>query len=440
MDEKKIQEQLDELKKNLEKTANESAKKEITAQIDALTKQLEAKIPDTKKLETSIDEVKKSVEEIKQASVKLDEVTKANQPLIDNIASLTKQMKENSQRSNIVTFGDAIHKAISEKKDELKNYTKNRTAIHVPISGFNVKTVGNMADANTTVSGTQGFITPSVLPGVGRKPYEVTHIRNICTVIPRNEGDTLPIVRDTGGEGAPTSVAKGAAKPQSDRDYVKYIVPITKIAHHYRIPEEMLEDIDWLASEITAVGVEELMALEDTMILTNSAGGEFQGLNQTLNNTAFSAPTGLAGEINEANKYDVLVAALTQLRILKGNANWILLNPADYAQMILSKSTSDDHYLFGAPGITVPNVWGVPLLPHTAVTQDKFFVGDFSQVVVAQRAGVSVRFYDQDQDNAIKNLITVVIEERLAAVARRADKIIYGDLTDAEAELENNSI
>jgi hypothetical protein len=62
-------------------------------------------------------------------------------------------------------------------------------------------------------------------------------------------------------------------------------------------------------------------------------------------------------------------------------------------------------------------------------------LGDFSKVRVAQRAGVSVRFYDQNEDDAIKNMVTVVIEERVAVVADRADRLIYGDFSDARTAL-----
>ena len=57
-------------------------------------------------------------------------------------------------------------------------------------------------------------------------------------------------------------------------------------------------------------------------------------------------------------------------------------------------------------------------------------------MTLGQRAGVSVRFYDQNEDDAIKNMVTVVIEERITIVAGRADYLYYGDFSDARAALE----
>jgi HK97 family phage major capsid protein len=331
-------------------------------------------------------------------------------------------------------FKSELQKAFTEKKEALAGYGKTRSAI-----SFEMKTVGDIATGNFTVSGTHGFVNPGELSAPGRKPYESRHIRELMRVTPIGPMSEVYVVRDTGGEGAPTSVAPGVAKPQSDRDWVKTIVPITKIAHYYKIPEEYLADIVWLQDEITGVGVEELLTVEDTMILTNSAGGEFLGLNQTFNSTAYSTPSSLAGIFTgavTANNYDVLVAAWTQNRILKSNVTDVLMHPADYARMILTKDTTGQ-YPFGAPNQNIPNLFGAPIFAHTAVTSDKFFLGDFKKGRIGVRAGLTVRFYDQNEDDAITNMVTVVIEERITMAMDRADRIIYGDFSDARTAIES---
>lgn len=370
------------------------------------------------------------ISELKQFKTKAETDAVANQKALDELIAKGQRHEVKAD----TTVSGALGKAMEEKKDALANYTKNRQAI-----SFELKAVGNIgANSNISVSGTPAFQPGGALFEPGRKPYEVSHIRDIVSVRNLPAGMDAYVIRDGGGEGAPTSVAAGAAKPQSDRDWVKTIVPITKIAHYYKVPEEYLMDIPWMQSEISGVGVEELMYLEDTKFLTNSAGGEFLGLNQTFNSTAFSAPASLSGSIFDANNYDALVAAWTQLRVLKSNATGSLLNPIDYAAMILTKD-SNGMYVFGAPNQSIPNLFGAPIIPHTTVTSDKYFLGDFSKLVVGQRAGLSVRFYDQNEDDAIKNLVTVVIEERITFAADRADRVIYGDFSDNKASLNSAS-
>lgn len=387
----------------------------------------------TASLENEIKAVKEAAENAKSAAVTVDETVKKNQEVIDAMQSFMQGQKDNDQKAQ--SLKDALGNELEKRKSDLANFKSNRQAITM-----NLKAVGNMGSGSFTTSGTQRFSDPVAFGGVGRAPYEMTHVRNIPGVSVQSVSGSMDImvIRDAAGEGGPTAVAPAAAKPQTDRDYVKLIVPITKIAHYFKIPEEYLNDLGWLQSEISSIGVEELMAKEDDLFLNQASGaGLFAGLTTATNSTAFSAPASLALGVDLANNYDVLVAAWTQLRNLKNSATGILCNPSDYAKMVLTKeSATNGAYVFGAPNVQIPNVFGVPVIPHTAISSDKFLLGDFSKVRVAQREGVSVRFYDQNENDAIYNMITVVIEERVAIVADRADRLIYGDFSDARAALE----
>lgn len=378
-----------------------------------------------------LKEVKASSEAAKTAIVTVDETVKKNQEVIDAM-QIFMQEQSKSQSNKGVSFKDAIGEEIEKRKSELSSYRKNRNIITMDL-----KAVGNMGTGSFTTSGTQNWLDPAQLSGVARASYEISHVRNLPGISTQAVSGTsdIYVVRDNGGEGGPTAVSPAAAKPQTDRDYVKLIVPITKIAHYFKIPEETLEDVSWLQSEISTIGIEELMAKEDDLFLNQVGGaGLFAGLTKSTNSTAYSSPASLALLVPTPNNYDVLVAAWTQIRNLKNTANAVLCNPSDYAAMVLAKASTGE-YVFGAPNVQIPNVFGVPVIPHTAIVSDKFLMGDFSKVRIAQRAGMSVRFYDQNEDDPIKNMVTVVIEERVAVVADRADRLIYGDFSDARTAL-----
>lgn len=385
-----------------------------------------------------------------------DQLTKANETAFSELkkfkadaektqAELRKDLDEQIAKNNKVVIDSndspakAMAKAMEDNKQKFHDYKSTKKGF-----SMEVKTVGNIgANSNITVSGTPAFKPGPALWEPGRKGFELSHIRDLCRVVTQSEGTDAYVIRDGGGEGGPTAVAVGAVKPQSDRDWVKTIIPITKIAHYYKVPEEYLADISWMQDEITGVGVEELLAKEDTDFLTAVASStQFAGLNQTLNSTAYSTPTALlkifTGAARDANNYDVLVAAMTQLRLANPSSrpNVILINPADYAVMLLEKDTTNN-YVFGAPNQAIPNVQGIPIYSHNSVTTDKFYLGDFSKVKVGVRAGLTVRFYDQNENDAIFNLVTVVIEERVTMAADRADRIIYGDFSDAQTALES---
>jgi HK97 family phage major capsid protein len=428
-----LEQQLQNLQEQVEKTATEKAKSEIKKEMNTLViaeveKAFGVKTADALKAMMSENE---DVKGLKQWKIEKEKADEANQKWID---------EQIAKGKTIVIPGDgsyqgSLRKALETHKDSLKSYTKSgRRALQFELDNFQRKTVGNIGSSNFTVSGTQGFVAPAMFFEPGRTPYEQRHVRDVFRVVPQGEGTDVYVIRDSAGEGGPTTVSAGSAKPQSDRDWVKTVVPITKIAHYYKIPEEYLADIVWLQDEITGVGVEELLAKEDTLLLTNSSAGEFKGLNQTFNSTAFSASAaGMANSILKTTNYDVLVAAWTHLRNLKVAGSGVLMHPTDYGKLLLTKDTTGQ-YILGAPNATLPNLYGMPIIAHTAVTSGKYFLGDFSKGKIGQRAGLSVRFYDQNEDDAIKNMVTVVIEERITFAMDRADRCIYGDfLADASA-------
>jgi len=85
-----------------------------------------------------------------------------------------------------------------------------------------------------------------------------------------------------------------------------------------------------------------------------------------------------------------------------------------------------EQFRFGAEQ---PRIAGVPLIANTAVTTGDFLVGDFQMgAQLFDRQQSSIRFFEQDQDNAI-----VVASERLALAIYRPTAFVYGDFASALA-------
>jgi HK97 family phage major capsid protein len=249
-------------------------------------------------------------------------------------------------------------------------------------------------------------------------------MRNILPVGQTNS-NVIRYVRDNGGEGVPTTVAEGATKPLIDRDLEIKDAPVRKIACYMRVPEEMIEDIPYLQSFLTQIGIEEVMLVEDDQILYgNNVGQNLHGL--IPNATAFD--TGLLAAVDAPNEFDILRAARTQGRLAKRRPTVALVNPGDYYNMT-SRKDSTNNYLFlgGGNGIQPGrNVDGLTIIDHTIIEPGDWLVLDPRAAAIFDRTGMSVRFYDQDQDNAIKNLITIVIEKRLALPIYYTNGLITG--------------
>jgi HK97 family phage major capsid protein len=271
-----------------------------------------------------------------------------------------------------------------------------------------------------------------VVPGIVMSPFNEIHMRNILSTGSTNS-NVIRHMRDNGGEGGPTTVAEGAAKPQMDRDLSIVDAPVRKIATHLRVPEEMIEDIPFLTSFLTEVGTEEVLAVEDAQILYGDGTGQnLTGLGTSGSFTAFAAGTSVVATPNE---YDVLGAAAKQMRVAKRTPSIALVSPTNYYDMISRKDSTGNYILQGGGNGIQPNIAGIPVVQLNQVAAGDFFVIDRRAAQIFFRSNISVRFYEQDQDNAIKNLVTIVIEERLALPIYFVNGIIKGTFSAGITDL-----
>ena len=292
------------------------------------------------------------------------------------------------------------------------------------------KAVGDLSTA-TNITGTL-FTPPQVLPGAQMPPAE-EHIRQYMTV-GSTESNLVRYVQFNRGEGGFGMVGEGALKPQMDYDLTVVDAPVRKIAGHIRVPEEMLEDISFLATMLATQGMEDLMLKEDEQVLYGTGTGDnLKGVfafAQALNVGAF--------RVTAPNLWDVLIAMRLQIRKLKYRPSAAFISPTEWAVLRTVKSTQQE-YLF--PGLqTSPNgslnVDGVQLVENVALADGDIIMGNFrTGALLLDRKQASIKVYDQDRDNAIRNLVTFVIEERVALPVPQPLSFVKTTVTAAKAAL-----
>jgi HK97 family phage major capsid protein len=98
----------------------------------------------------------------------------------------------------------------------------------------------------------------------------------------------------------------------------------------------------------------------------------------------------------------------------------------------LNKASTSGEY--DLPGIVtmspegVLRIAGVPVSRTTAMTVDKFIVGDFNQgAMLLIREAPRVEFFREDGTNVRENKVTVRVEERVAFPIFGSNYFIYGD-------------
>jgi HK97 family phage major capsid protein len=219
-------------------------------------------------------------------------------------------------------------------------------------------------------------------------------------------------------------VAEGTLKPQSELQYEEATATVRTIAHWMRTSVQILADAPALRSIIDQRLRYGLAFQEEVQLLTGSGSGQnLRGLITAA--TAYAAP----GSLSATTPVDVVRLMILQVALAEYPANGIVMNPIDMAAIEMSKDTAGG-YLIGDPQGTInKRLWGLPVVETQAVTVDKALVGAFDLAAqIFDRQDATVEVSTEDQDNFVKNKVTIRAEERLALAIYREAALVYGDL------------
>lgn len=246
--------------------------------------------------------------------------------------------------------------------------------------------------------------------------------------------NAIEYVKETGftNSAATVSETSGATKPQSEIRFDIVLTSVTTIAHWVLATRQILADVPQLRSYIDGRLRYGLAYVEDNQLL--NGGGTGTDLNGIYTQaSAYSQPItpSFAGNVT---KIDIIRLAMLQAFLAEYPSSGIVLHPADWADIELTKTT-EGAYLFSNPqGVAGQRLWGLPVVDTQAMTIDKFLVGAFNVgAQIFDRETGNVMASTEDSDNFRKNLVTILAEERLALAVYRPEAFIKGDFSDAGA-------
>lgn len=262
-------------------------------------------------------------------------------------------------------------------------------------------------------------VYPDNRPGVNTLPNRRLTIRDL--IAPgRTNSNLVNYIKETGFTNSAAIVAEGAAKPESDIDYELVGAPVRKLAHFIKASTEILDDFPALQSQIDARLTYGLKLVEENQLLKGSGvGNNINGIYTQA--TAYSAPITISG----ATRIDTLRLMLLQAELAEYPSDGIVLHPSDWAAIELLKD-STGQYLIGNPqGTLAPTLWGRPVVATQAMTVDTALVGAFRMASqIFDRMDASIVIATENEDDFIKNLVTILIEERLALAVYRPEAFI----------------
>ncbi|MBR3584666.1 MAG: phage major capsid protein [Oscillospiraceae bacterium] len=224
-------------------------------------------------------------------------------------------------------------------------------------------------------------------------------------------GSTLQYLVEGAIQGAPAVTAEGAEKPQVHfADPTPVTVALKKIACHIKEADEYIDDYPFLASAINGRLLYHLGLVEQNTLVTDLLGTS--GIQ-----TGTYAANATATAIAEA----ILKAAMDVQESSGFAADAIVINPTDWYNLRIARDGEERYYGGGFFGPqNVPNLWGIPVCVTTAVAANTIVVGAFKTCgSVVSKNGVSVEATNSNEDDFVKNLMTIRAEERLALAVRR---------------------
>ena len=214
-------------------------------------------------------------------------------------------------------------------------------------------------------------------------------------------------------------VAENGVKPMVQfGDPVEHSENLKKIAGHYKVSDEVIDDAPLLASHINGRATDRYRIVENTQVL----GGSGTGNNMTglLNASGIQTANYAHGESIDL---DTLLDAQSRIEDATDfSPDHILMNLTDY-NVIRKLKDDNKRYLAGDPFGAYngrPTIWGVPVDTTPRLVAGTITMGAFRDGgTIYRKRGMQVKVFNQTEDDALYNRITIVVEGRLLLAVER---------------------
>ncbi|OAT45366.1 phage major capsid protein [Proteus hauseri ATCC 700826] len=382
--------------------------------------QIQKAIEDSQtKVKELFDEQKKQIEETGTISKQLqtdlttvqEELKKAGERLFDL-----------EQKGATSADDPNAKKDFSERASEELIKSWNGSAGSYEVKTFN-KSLGSDA-------GSAGpLIQPMQVPGIVMPGMRRLVVRDLLAQ-GRISSNSLEYVREKLFTNNAAPVKEKAQKPESDLTFEKQTTNVITIAHWIQASRQVMDDAAQLQSYLNTRLLYGLALVEENQLLNGDGSADnLTGVNQVA--TAYDITLNATGD----TQADLIAHAIYQVTESEFSASGIILNPRDWHTIALMKD-KEGRYIFGGPQAFTSNVmWGLPVVPTKAQTQGEFTVGAFDLASqVWDRMDATIEVSREDRNNFVKNMLTILCEERLALAHYRPQALIKGSFATAEGK------
>ncbi len=402
---------------------------------------IKSKLP---KIETTMTEIVEKVTATQKAQVDQGKLIEEYGPKIKAIAERTSRPPGSGGDGGFGDFKSVGHRFIEAENFKNAQFT-GKFAIQVGMQ----KTRLHQKALVPIVEGGATTITPPVgaypiFPrrmGIVPQQYAPQIMRDLVDVIPLDGTNAVEYVTENWTSGAAYQILEGDVKGTSAVTYTEHTAVVRTIAHYVKVSRQMAADVSFIISTINNRLVLFVLLKEDNEILNgdNSAGHLWgimpQATPASVYYPAVPAPPATDTAIDQLNAATAYIENQFYLPTA------FVLNPVTW-QKIESFKTTFGSYLL--PGLPVqdgnPRLWGLPIYTTPAMAVNDYLCGAFPGTsALFDRETVNVEMAFQNEDDFIRNLITIRAEERVAFAVFVPKAYAKGPLVNA-LSLDQNVI
>lgn len=356
-------------------------------------------------------EIKAAVDKVYEIDEKLEQAAKSRE-LLKSVGAL-REVAEDAAPAEVkaATLGEHFVKAA---RDGLR---EQAAGARLNIVGTEFKAAGDPYKRPTGDGAAWGTTFDRAIVNAHREQLVAADLMGSATV----SNATIKYLVEKANriaEGAVGFVAEGGKKPYVNFTTFDVVTEsLTKVAALTKLTDEMISDYGFIADWINNNLVYELSVAEEKQLLNGD--GTSNGIKGLLNRDGVQAKTGTGVDTWSDTIFEAM-GMVQQSTTL--TADGLVINPADYQPLRLSKDKNGQYYAggpfagpYGNGGIQVnPGPWGLRTVVTNAVPQGTALVGAFKQgATVLRKGGLRVDSTNTNADDFENNLVTVRAEERL---------------------------
>jgi HK97 family phage major capsid protein len=351
--------------------------------------------------------------------------------ITDELRERVLELEQRAAQRNMRGLDDAPKDELSTlitKSAGLQSFLAGNTQSCTIIVPSNLLTKTQIVNATGQ---NQPLVPADRRPKIVHGPQQRMTVRGLFNVMPTSsnaieycvEASYTNNAAPQGGSTSPQGNGEGELKNESGMTFSLQNIPVRTLAHWIPASRQVLSDAPLLQGHLSNRLLYGLALIEETQMITGDGGaGTLTGLiNQA---TAFN------GGVTSQTALDTIAKAANQLAVGNYEPSGVILHPTDWLAMQLLKDTTGQ-YIIGSPKEgTMPQLWGLPVIPTASMTQGRFIVLDAARAgYIADRETANVRISESHDTHFVRNLIAILAELRVALVIEQGAAIIYGTIS-----------